>query len=194
MTIRATAIVLLFTLGLVDTYAQGKPAIDPWFNRSPRAGDFYVAKLPWSSFSIELPDDWHLVPGFGSILLTVAERRSNQTAGAIVIEHTLNVLPRGPSDVDERLAKNEVDFAQGRDPAGTNFLAAAKEVNGQRFMLIQYSRPGFGATDRVAVYVFPAGKVMYRLICVAPETQLSRYQAIFAHVASSFKPVIEGAK
>jgi len=195
MIIRSTAIVLVFSLGLVETHAQPKPS-DPWFGRSTKAGDFYAAKLPWKTFSVELPDDWQLVPGFGATLLTIAEKgRGNQPGAAIVIEHTLNVLPLGPGDVDARLAKNEAEFAQGRDPGAQKVDAQVKDVNNQRFMLIQYSRSGFGVTDRVAVYVFPTGKVMYRLICIAPEAQVAaKYQEIFAHVASSFKPAIEAVK
>jgi hypothetical protein len=197
MIIRATVFaVLLTTLGLVNTHAQSKPTPDPWFSRSSRANDFSAAKLPWKIFTIDQPDDWQIVPGFASTLLTFAERRSGQPAAAIVIEHTQNELPLLPSDVDARFAKNEADFLQRRDPGGKNFDAQVKNVNDQRFMLIQYSKPGFfGPPDHVAVYVFPAGKVMYRLICIAPEAQLAaRYQAICAHVAWSFKPVIDAAK
>jgi hypothetical protein len=42
--------------------------------------------------------------------------------------------------------------------------------------------------DRVVQYSIPAGAVMFRLICIAPEAQMSAYQAAFAHVAFSFKP------
>jgi hypothetical protein len=34
----------------------------------------------------------------------------------------------------------------------------------------------------------PFGRVMYRLICITPEKELTRYQPICAHVAASFKP------
>jgi hypothetical protein len=187
-------VLLLTPLGLVDMHAQ--PKADPWFGPSSRPRDFYAAKLPWKIFTIELPDDWQIVPGFASTLLTIAEKGSgNQSAAAIVIEHTLIELPLLPSDIDARLAKNEANFAQSRDPGGKNFEPQVKEVNGQRFMLIQFSKPGFfGPPDRVTVYVFPAGKVMYRLICIAPEAQMaSKYQAIFAHVAWSFR-IHEAAK
>ncbi len=197
MTIRPTAIGLfLLVCCLVEIHAQPKVAPDPWFGRSAKARDFSPAKLPWKIFTIEVPDDWQMVPGLASTLLTIAERGSgNQPAGAIVIEHTANVLPLGPSDVDARLARNELDFMASRDPAGTKFASEAKEVNNRRFVLIQYSRPGFFGPDHVAVYVFPTGKAMYRLICIGPEAQLfSKYQAICAHVASSFNPVIDGAK
>jgi hypothetical protein len=41
----------------------------------------------------------------------------------------------------------------------------------------------------VIQYSVPSGNVMYRLVCIAPTAQLAqRYQAIFAHVAASFKP------
>ena len=187
---------ILVVFSVAEIHAQPKAAPDPWFGRSSKARDFYPAKLPWKIFTIELPDDWQIVPGFASTLLTIAEKGSgNQPAGAIVIEHTSNVLPLGPNDVDARLARNEADFMASRDPGATKFASEAKDVNNRRFVLIQYSRPGLFGPDHVAVYVFPAGKAMYRLICITPEAQLaSKYQAICAHVASSFNPVTDTAK
>ena len=160
-----------------------KVAPDPWFGRSAKARDFSPAKLPWKIFTIELPDDWQMVPGLASTLLTIAERGSgNQPAGAIVIEHTANVLPLGPSDVDARLARNELDFMASRDPAGTKFASEAKEVNNRRFVLIQYSRPGFFGPDHVAVYVFPTGKAA-RLICIDRRRSCSRSIRRFARTS-----------
>ena len=197
MAARATVVVLLLTLGLVETHAQATATLDPWFGSSPRARDVSPAKLPWTNFTIDLPDGWQMVPGFASTMLTIAEKgNGNRPVAAIVIEHTLNELPLLPSDIDARLAKNEANFAQSRDPGGRNFNPQVKDIKDRRLMLIHYTRPGFsGLDDHVAVYVFPAGKVMYRLICIAPEAQLaSKYQPIFAHVAASFKPAVEGAK
>ena len=170
--------------------AQVPSGSDAWMRKSPKPQDFHVAKLPWNTFSVELPDDWQLLPSFGAVLVTAGEKaRSNQPVASIMIEHTLNVEPLNASDVDERLATLEADWVRQRDPAGENFEQQAKEVDGRRYVMIQYTRPGFFGRDRVIVYVVAAGKVMYRLICIAPEKQIAeKYQAIFAHVAASFKP------
>jgi hypothetical protein len=171
-------------------YAQAPSGSDPWMRKSSKPQDFHVAKLPWNTFSIELPDDWQLVPSFGAVLLTAAEKaRSNQPSAAIIVEHTLNIEPLNASDVDQRLATLEADWVRQRDPSGENFEHQAKEVDGRRYVMIQYTRPGFNGRDRIVVYVLASGKVMYRLYCIAPEKQIAeKYQAIFAHVAATFKP------
>jgi hypothetical protein len=192
---RAAACLLLLMLSVAQAQAQSPAQTDPWFKRSARPNDFRPARLPWNTFSIELPEDWHLVPGYSAVLVTAAERgRGNFPAGAIVIEHTALVKPLGPNDVNDLLGGLEIDFARLRDPAGKNFEHQVKDVNNQRFILIQYLRAGFAGDDRVVVYAMPAGKVMYRLICIAPEKEIAqKYQAIFAHVAASFKPVVSNA-
>jgi hypothetical protein len=194
MTFRSSVAWLLLTLASTDLHAQAPSASEPLIRRSARAGDFQAAKLPWNTFTIDLPDGWPLVPGWGAILVSAAERgRGNQPSAAIVIEHTQNIEPLSPSDVDERLAALEADWAHQRDPAGQNFEQHTREFEGRRFVIVQYRRAGFNGPDRVTVYVLPAGKVMYRLICIAPDKEARKYQEIFAHVAASFKPSAAGA-
>jgi hypothetical protein len=187
-TLLATVCVLAVTAA--GPFAQAPAGSDPWMRKSSKPQDFHVAKLPWNTFSVELPDDWQLVPSFGAALVTAAEKgRGNQPVAAIIIEHTLNIEPLNASDVDERLATLEADWVRQRDPSGESFEHQAKEFDGRRYVMIQYTRPGFNGRDRVVVYVMAAGKVMYRLICIAPDKQIAeKYQAIFAHVASTFKP------
>ena len=179
---------LLLTFGLIEPVAQQASASDPWFQRSAKRGDFRPALLPWKTFNVDLPKDWDLVRGFGTTLLTATDKpRNNQPTGAIVIEHTALAAPLGPADVNAFLAGLELKLAMQRDPSGRNFEQEAKEVDKQRFVFIQYARDGFGP-ERVAVYSFPTGNVIYRLICIAPEMQMhENTREIFAHVASSFR-------
>ena len=190
-----STVCLVLAFDLAGALAQAPPASDPWIRKSSKPGDFRAGRLPWNTFSVELPEDWQLVPGFSTMLVTAAEKgRNNQPAAAIIIEHTQNTEPLNASDVDERLAALEGDWVRQRDPAGENFEHQVKEFEGRRFLLVQYGRAGFNGRDRVVVYVMPAGKVMYRLICIAPEKQMAeRYQAIFAHVAATFKPAAPGS-
>ena len=112
MTIRHTATWLLLALALIAPPAQSQTTtMDPWFRMSPRRGDFR-ASMPWKLFNIELPEDWQLVPGYNSTLLIATEKRGNQPGGAIVIEHTLNIQPLGPENINARLASNEADYAR----------------------------------------------------------------------------------
>ena len=194
MNIRLTATSLLLVLGLADAHAQTQTAPDAWFRRSPKPNDFSAAKLPWNSFSLELPKNWQLVPGYGGILLTAVEKtRNNQATAAIALEQMLLVEPLAVNEIDAVLAGLETAAARQRDPAGQDFDQQVKEANGRRFVLIQYSRPGLNGMDRVVQYAIPSGRVMYRLICIAPAAQLTeKYQAMFAHVAQSFKPSDQG--
>jgi hypothetical protein len=182
-------------LDVVGSFAQAPPASDPWIRKSSKPGDFRAGRLPWNTFGVELPKDWQLVPGFSTSLVTVAEKTGgNQPTAAIIIEHILNPEVLEASDVDERLASFEVDWVRRRDPVGENFEQQVKEFEGRRFVMVQYGRRGLTGPDRVVVYVLPAGKVMYRLICIAPEKQMAeKYQAIFAHVAATFKPAAPGS-
>lgn len=189
--IRRTLLCLsLLTVGLDGISAQQPVAADPWFGPSPRPRDFRLAPLPWNTFSVEFPNGWELVRGYGIILVTATERmRGNVPGAAIVLEHNALVEPLGPQEIDTKLAELELeDVIKVREPGGQNFRSEAKEVNKRRFVFIQYSRPGFSGTDRVSVYVMPVGRVMYRLICIAPEKEVARYQPMCAHVANSFKP------
>jgi hypothetical protein len=190
MSIRLTAISFLVALGLAQAHTVAQTAPDAWFRSSTKPKDFTVAKLPWNSFSIELPKNWQLVPGYGTILLTAVEKtKNNQATAAIVLEQMLLVEPLGGKDIDDVIAGLEATDARQRDPSGQNFNQEVKEGDGQRFVLVQYSRPGLNGEDRVVRYAIPAGRIMYRLICIAPAAQLTeKYQATFAHVAKSFKP------
>jgi hypothetical protein len=186
MTCQMAVVPLLVLLSLAATQAQS----DPWYQLSARPRDF-VATRPWNTFTIDLPKEWQLAPGYGPILLSAVEKtRSNQPAASIVIEHRSLAEPLTAQDVDAGLAGLEANDAKGRDPAGQDFKQEVKEVNGVRFVFLTYSRRGLSGMDTVIQYSVPSGSVMYRLVCIAPTAQLAqRYQAIFAHVAASFKPV-----
>ncbi len=184
---RAMTLGALIVLGLVTTNAQ---APDPWIRRSASPKDFAVAKLPWRSFSIELPKDWVMAPGHGGTLLTIVEKpKNNQSAASIVLEQMRLAVPLTRNEIDAGLAELEANATRTRDPAGQNFRQQVKEIEGRRIVFVSYTRPGLNGTDSVVQYAIPSGNVMYRLVCIAPVALMTqRYQATFAHVAASFKP------
>jgi hypothetical protein len=188
---RLAAIVLFATLALaLPGGVRAQTGSDPWFRYSTKPKDFQAPKLPWNTFSIELPKNWQLVPGFDGVLLIAVEKtRNNQATAAVVLEQRLLLEPIATGDVDDFLGKLEAEYARARDSAGQNFEQSIKQAGAQRFVFIQYTRPAqSGGTDRVVMYAIPAGRIMYRLICIAPADQLAaKYQETFAHVAASFK-------
>jgi hypothetical protein len=188
-----SAIVLACSLLPAQTFAQTAP--DPWYTRSPRPRDFQLAKLPWDAFTMELPKDWQLVPGHGGVLLAATEKTKNNQAGAaFLLEHQQLQDSLSPKDIDAAMAQYEATAARQRDPGGQNFAAQVKDVHGQRFIFIEYTRKGLIDTDKVVVYEIPMGLVLYRLICIAPEPEMGKYQSTFAHVAWSFKLAGPNAK
>ena len=95
---RLAAIALFATLALAHPDAQAQTGSDPWFRYSTKPKDFQAAKLPWNTFSIELPKNWQLVPAHGGILLTAVEKtRNNQATAAVVLEQMHLVEPIGMS-------------------------------------------------------------------------------------------------
>jgi len=192
MNYRLVTVSLLILAAAASAQAQPRPSTDPWFHLSAKPKDFRLAKLPWNTFSIELPKDWQLAPGHGGILLTAVEKtRNNQATAAVVLEQMRLVEPLAMNDIDDVLADLETGAARQRDPAGENFTQAVKEADGRRYLMLQYSRPGQNGPDRVIVYAMPAGRIMFRLICIAPADQLvPKYQDVFAHIAAAFKPTV----
>src|SRR5687767_5110095 len=99
-------IMMLLAIGMVHAQTAGSPKAtpDPWYSSSPRPRDFEAR--PLGKFTIELPKDWLIVPGHGSVLFTAAERlRNNQSAAAIVLEQMQLQGSVQPKDVTGTLAE-----------------------------------------------------------------------------------------
>lgn len=186
--IAATVLVLAAAISSGSPHAQSA-ASDPWFRQSASPKDFEAPRVSWDSFSIQLPKDWQLTPGFTGFLLNAVEKTKKGTTGAaIVIEQMALAEPLTQNDVDSGLAELEAVQAKGREPASSDYRQQAKDVGGRRFVFLQYTRPGLTGPDQVTVYAMPAGRIMYRVICIAPASRASAYQSTFAHVAWTFKP------
>jgi hypothetical protein len=185
----------LLTLCAVQAHLVSQAA-DPWFVRSAKDKDFEAPKLPWNNISIELPKNWQLVPGHNGVLLTAAEKtRNNQPAAVIMLEQMRLQDTLLPKDLTDATLTFEAQSTRERDPAGQNYQQLIKQASeGRRFIFIQYTRPGFAGPDRVTQYSVPAGLILYRVICIAPEAQIAKYQATCAHVAESFRATATATK
>ena len=168
---RLAAIALLATLALAYPDVQAQTASDPWFRYSTKPKDFQAAKLPWNTFSIELPKSWQLVPGYGGILFTAVEKtRNNQATAAVILEQMHLVEPMAMADVDSVLGKLEADAAplsrslraepRAADQAGRRSTlrlysvhAARAERHRSRCHVRDSSRP-----DHVSVNLHRAGR------------------------------------
>jgi hypothetical protein len=181
--------VVVLCLIQIPVGAQGTP--DPWYGRSSRRGDFEPSRAPSANFGLELPKGWQIVPGHGHILFTATEKtRNNFPSAAIVLEH---LQLRSALAITPPMAEVELTSIQEREPSGQEFSQQIKQGDGYQFIFIQYTRPGLLGPDRVVQYSILAGTVLYRLICIAPAGQVTKYQSTFAHVAASFKATKAGA-
>jgi hypothetical protein len=168
---------------------------DPWLRLSTKPKDFVPAALPWRLFTIELPKGWNFSPGYRELLFSVSDKpEDNQSVASIVVEQMRLPVTLTASEINEGLAALEGSNARSRDPGGQGFEQQIKTISGRRLVFVTYTRAGFQGRDRVVIYAYPNGTVMYRLVCIAPEPLIaSRYQAIFAHVAASFVPQPAGS-
>ena len=184
----------LLALSGVQTHLTAQAA-DPWFARSAKPKDFEAPRLPWAGINIELPKGWQLLTGHSGILLTAAEKaRSNQAGGVIILEQMRLGDTLLPKDLTDATLNFEAVSTREREPSAEKFEQQIKQASdGRRFIFIQYTRPGLYGPDRVTQYSVPAGLTLFRVIGIAPEAQVAKYQSTCAHVADSFKATPIGA-
>ena len=196
MNFAVRAVVCVLSLCVVEAQLKSQVATEEWFARSSKPRDFETPKLPWNSFTIELPKNWQLLPGHNGILLSAAEKtRSDQPAAVIMLEQMRLQDSLSAKDLSNATLTFEAASTKERDPAGQNFQQMIMQAaDGRRLIFIQYTRPGLYGPDRVTQYSVPAGLTLYRVICIAPDAQLAKYKSTCAHVAESFKPTVTGAK
>lgn len=159
--------------------AQG----DPWLARTTRT-QFQPLKGPYGRIALEYPrKDWQIVSGGGSVIMTLAQRKSE---AAIVIEHSRLNAALAPEEITDVFKDLEVDTIKERQPNAAAIESKLIEIDGRRLIGIQYTRPGVKGPERVRQYSFPDGQDMYRLICSAQSLQFAKYEAIFSHIAATF--------
>src|SRR5262249_44565942 len=108
MSARITAIAALLLLNISVSYAQSArqgqstTSSDPWFRQSAKPKDFVLAKLPWRAFTIEVPKDWQLSPGYGGVLFSATEKtKNNVPAATIVLQQMLLAVPLTRNEIDD---------------------------------------------------------------------------------------------
>ena len=165
-------------------------AADPWYALQARPQNFNPPTVFKDTFTIQLPKNWQLAPGFTGTLFSLVEKsRGSEPSALIMLQYNQLQAPLDPALMD-----GASDFmlkdVQSRELAGKQFARQVKTGPAGPFVMIHYDRPGFyGRSDRVILYGFPVGTTMYRLICIASAADIEKYRPIFAHVAASFRPL-----
>ncbi len=157
-----------------------------------QSGGAAVRTRPVSTqhFRIGVPEkDWRLMSAGLATLGAVVHKDG---AAAIVIEHELLQIALAPEEIDANFVELELATIKERETAGSGFTARV-DPDGRRRVIVEFQRRGRNGAEQVRVYVVVDGKHLYRLVCVAPAAEFSRYAAVFQAVSGSFTPVVTPA-
>ena len=136
-------------------------------------------------FRINIPEkDWRLLPAG---ICTHGCLAHKDNAVAIVIEHELMQIALSSDEIDRNFGELELAAIREREPAVSQFAARIEQVGSRRAVIVDYRR-GAGGAEQVRVFVLLHGRHLYRLVCVAPSGQFTRYEPTFQVVCGSFTP------
>jgi hypothetical protein len=137
-------------------------------------------------FRVDMPQkDWRLLPGGINTLGSLAHKDGT---AAIVIEHEPLQIALKPEEVDATFVDLETTTIKEREITGTGFTSRVDRSGSPR-AVIDFQRRSPGGPEQVRVFVLVNGKHLYRIACVAPASQFSRYEPVFQVVSSSFTPL-----
>jgi hypothetical protein len=141
---------------------------------------------PDRRFSIEFPNDWRwtIVAGSREALVTFVQPKSE---AAVVVERIRLRQALAPDDITDLFAQIESDVLKENQPKAADIAARALTQKGKRVVVIDYTRPGLGARQRVRQYSFPVGQDLYRVTCMALATQFQKYEMTFASLAETLR-------
>src|SRR3954468_5828931 len=135
MNVAVRAVACVLSLCVVEAHLSSQAATgsadatSEWFAKSSKPRDFESPRLPWNSFTIELPKNWQLLPGHNGILLSAAEKtRSDQPAAVIMLEQMRLQDSLSAKDLSNATLTFEAASTKERDPAGQNFEQMIMQV------------------------------------------------------------------
>jgi len=135
-------------------------------------------------FSIDLPEkDWRLLPGGVQVLGCVAHK---DDAAVLLVEHELLQIALTSDEIDGNFADLELAELKERASTGSAFAGQIAQVGRRRMVMVDYERRGSGGGEHVRVYVVLQGRHLYRLVCVAPSAQFTRFAPVFQAMCGSF--------
>lgn len=180
--VRALALLLVLA---VPAAGQTSPAAgtgsDPWYGRTTRV-QFQAFKAAGEGFQIEWPKkDWLMVPS-GSLALVLVSKKGD---AAVIVQRSSLRQPLDPSDITELFAQLEADAIKEQQKV-LDLQARVIDAGARRLVAAQYQRDGTLGVERVRQYSMPAGKRLYRLVCISTAGQFLTFDPVFAHIAASF--------
>ena len=151
-----------------------------------QSGSVRTRTTTTARFRIDLPEkDWRLLPAGVNTLGLLVHKDNN---ASIVIEHEMLQIALAPQEVDANFAELEMTTIREREMTGTGFTSRL-DAAARRRAVVDFQRRGPDGAEQVRVFVLVQGKRLYRLVCVSPASQFSRYAAVFQTVCASFTPL-----
>ncbi len=175
---------LVALLGLATAPAGAQEA--SWIGRDSRL-QVQPFQDPAGQFAFEMPRrDWELAPGGGPIVATLLHRRFE---AVVFVEHARLNQPLAPEDITDLFAELEVDRLRQQQPGVVDVEARILDVDDRRIVALQYQRRGPKGPETVRQYSIAEGDDLYRLVCTAQAARFGRYESVFKHVVTTFRPL-----
>lgn len=150
--------------------------------------EFQALQDPQGRFSLEYPRrDWQLVPGGGTVRAVVFSIAQREGEAVVVVEHDRLNIALQPEEITDLFAQLEADHLKERNESATKMASTVVERNGGRMAVVEFERKGMKVAERVRQYSIPVGLDIYRIICSASLPLFQKHEAVFTHVADSFK-------
>jgi hypothetical protein len=151
-----------------------------------RSAGYALFTDPAGRFSLEYPNDWRstIVAPSGEPLVTFEQPRSE---AVVIVERFRMKQSLADEEINLLFAQTESDVVKDNHPKMKDLSAKVVTQGGKRIVVIEYSRPGVYAAERVRQYSFPVAEHLFRLTCMALPSEFKKYEMTFAEIAESFK-------
>jgi hypothetical protein len=154
-----------------------------WLARNPKV-QFTQLRVAGGQATLEYPRrDWDAAAPLGTTVAIAVEKDGRAW---ITLERTQMQTALAPEEVTDLFAQLESDRIKAADPEAAASATRLFAVNGRRFTGVQFTHRGAKGPEVVRLYSFPVGNELYRLTVGAEAGQFTKFEPIFAHVASTF--------
>lgn len=145
--------------------------------------NYRVFRDPAARFEFDYPTrDWRVLPSAGSSLAMVAR---NDGGATLSIDYLRLTGPLTPSEIGA-MGDAEIQDLKEKHPQAKDFKSEVIDTKAGRGAIIRYTSPGAQGPEQVLQYSLPIGQDLFRVIAIVPESLLSRYEGVLAHMISSF--------
>lgn len=145
---------------------------------------------PAKRFSVEFPKDWKwvIVAGSGEALVMFVQPKNE---ASVIVERFRMKQNLAPADITDLFVEIEADVLKENQPRATSVEGKVLTGNGRRTAVLDYTRPGLKANERVRQFSYPVEDRLYRVTCVAADGAFKKYEPAFANIAESLKSARE---